>query len=225
VLTVGNSAVRTAHFSLRAHRNRTLLAWQAAKQQDSTVTLPINPTTLSPLGRNDAFASLSDVGQASYNLKLFPASLPAPTNVSADLTSLEHTMKITLDDFGGVDSTMLGNLRIVQMSLAIIPFGGGVRSSDLTADGLGATVTFDPAVPASVKGAPPPTLGTAPVGSRLYLAPTTAGSPLFGTSLDSANGTGMNLTLPNPSLLYDAIFSVSYSVPSTKVTMSTAGMS
>jgi hypothetical protein len=225
VLTVGNSALQTAHFSLRGHRNRTLLAWQAAKQQDSGVILPVDPTKISLLARNAPFTPLSAVGSsATYQFKIFPANLPASTNVSTDLTTLEHLIKITLDDFGNVDTSTLANLQIVQMSLALIPMGSGVRSTDLSSDPLGAVVAFDAAVPSSVQGAGASTLGPL-ITPRLLLAPAATGGPLLGTAIDPSNGTGLQLTLPNPELIYDAILSVSYQVPAIQAELSTTEMS
>lgn len=106
-LSVGAGEVQTFHFSLRAHRNRTLQTWiaavqdlQAAGQPTGTLNLPIDPSTVAPLGRDDPFTPLSNLPQ--FSVQLVPAVAPTLTT----LAQLESTLQITLSDLGVANATI-----------------------------------------------------------------------------------------------------------------------
>ena len=169
-LQAGTSERRTVHYSLRAHRDKTLQVWSAAAQVQAAL-VPNVAALLpgkAPLARDAAFVPLQPL--SSFVFELRGSAVP---NNEASLLALAQRVRVTPADLGfdgGILSTLdvLDQAELLELGLAVIPMPGGVRSEadPLTFDPLG--VTLD--VPAPLDGLLTGFAGGAPLPQRLKLS-------------------------------------------------------
>jgi hypothetical protein len=221
----GASELRTVHYSLRAHRDKTLQVWRAAvlarpAQTAALVTLLAGKAML---GRDVPFNPL-DPSVTNFTFE-FNDSVPA--NNLASLQGLAGKLKVSPADLGFDASiltggrTVLEEARLTSVGVAVIPMPEGVR-------GLGATDPPDPLnVQLQVTGALANVLPgfavAAPLPERLKLTipadtdefPKLA--DLFAADVSPFIMLQLGGALAPTPRLYDVILSLSFRVPVLRV--------
>jgi hypothetical protein len=217
----GASELRTVHVSLRAHRDRTLLAWAAAAQLAPGV-VPADILgalgTAAPLGAASPFLPLEPVTNQLLTFS-FDDTAPAALTSPAALRDLAWNVKLDpgLLGFTDVAGSTAG---LVGLGVAVIPTPAGTRAESTSAtdpeplnlqwqvDGLLAPLL-----------ASPPTALT-PLRSRLTMTTVAPAAPVRLANLFAApTPPTVQIKIPaltDPSgvpLLYDVILSLSYQVP------------
>ncbi|MES2684530.1 MAG: fibronectin type III domain-containing protein [Pseudomonadota bacterium] len=225
----GVSELRTVHYSLRAHRDKTLQIWNIA-----IVAQPLLASLLGPLaagktalGRDQPFQPLDALTDNLFTLELGNTPL---ASTGTGLRGLVQRLRIGPGDLGfdaGVLSAgrnVLAEARLVALGVAVIPMPGAVRAEDAadTVDALNlrlaATAPLDRLLPGFAGG------GSLPLPQRLKMTPIAnpPNAPLLSELFGTSTGTlpGLVLTLPPAAQLsdatnglYDVIFSMSYRVP------------
>ncbi|MDP3858586.1 MAG: fibronectin type III domain-containing protein [Stagnimonas sp.] len=222
----GVSELRTVHYSLRAHRDKTLQIWNIAIAAQPALASLLGPLAAgkTALGRDQPFQPLEALG--SFTLELGNAPL---ASTGPGLRGLVQRLRIGPGDLGfdagvlGAGRNLLAEARLVALGVAVIPMPGAVRgeADPDTVDALNlrlaATAPLDRLLPGFAGG------GSLPLPQRLKMTPIASppNAPLL-SELFGAGTTlpGLVLTLPPAEQLsdatnglYDVIFSLSYRVP------------
>jgi hypothetical protein len=219
-IEAGASELRTVHYSLRAHRDKTLQVWRAAvtaqpAQTGALATLLAGKTVL---GRDTAFEPL-DPAATSFAFEFANAPLP---NSLASLQGLAAKLSISPADLGfnaGIlpGRTVLEEANLVSLGVAVVPMPDGVRGvndpdtvdplniqmqvTGLLGNLLPGFAAFTP-LPQRLKMAVAPQAADLPKLADLFAAPA---APAIAVQLDGA-------LAPTPRI-YDVIVSLSFRVP------------
>jgi hypothetical protein len=217
----GTSELRTVHWSLRAHRDRTLLAWTAAAQL-AAAAVPADIlgalSNAAPLGAASPFLPLEAVTNQSLTFA-FDASPPPALTSPAALRDLAWNVKLDPALLGFTDVTG-ATAGLVGLGVAVIPTAAGNRaegSSVADPEPLGLKWQIDPLL--SPLLASPPTVLTA-LPSRLTMTTIAPAAPVGLADLFAAS-TPPTVQIKIPALtglsgdplLYDIILSLSFQVP------------
>jgi hypothetical protein len=224
----GASELRTVRYSLRAHRDQTLQALNAA-----VLALPTPPAALlslitgkSVLGRDVAFESL-DPAITSFSLELSSAPLP---NTVASLQGLVGTLRVAPQDLG-FDPQLLTGLnvaepaKLVSLGIAVIPMPEGVRpvvESDDDPATLDDPMNVELQVTGLLGNVLPGFATTTPLPQRLKMTiPQEADPPtvadLFAAPTAPKLTFGLAGALADGSRLYDVLVSLTFRVPALRV--------
>ncbi|WP_029919685.1 fibronectin type III domain-containing protein [Nevskia soli] len=221
----GMSELRTVHLSLRAHRDRSLLAWATAAQLAPAAMPNITAllagsggTPLAPLTSLVPFTPLEAVTDSLLvNFTFDKTPLPVLTTESA-LRSLASNLRLDpaalgFADFQNADAGLVG------LGIAVIPTADGARAGGTLvtdAEPMGVQWQVDGLL-APLFDAAPTTL--APLPSRLTMTSISPMSPVRLADLFNA-GTPPAIQVAIPAIafgakpmLYDVILSLSFRVP------------
>ena len=198
-LHADQSELRTIHLSLRAQRDRALIAWKAAKLENSAVSLPIDPTSVSLLKVTDAYSPLTSAGN-TVTVQFLPSALPS-------LSALESTLPITLGHLGlpptALDAAIPAGLQLVpqlsEVGFAVIPMGPTPSVVIQNISGVGAAI-------GATNGS---TLRTLHTRADPAISTVPPASPLNLSTLDAGQFTLALGQVP----IYDVIVSVTMRVP------------
>jgi hypothetical protein len=227
----GISARRTVHFSLRAHRDRTLQIWTAAVQAQPLLTATL--AGLLPgkamLNRDEPFQPLTPISGIRFDL-----TSATPANSVAALQDLAGALHVSPLDLGFNSSvlaagrTLLEQARLESIGIAIIPMPGGVRGENdpSTTDPLGLTLQVPPPLDVLLPG-----FGTtAAFPDRLRMTVAVSNPPTLADLFAATPAPAVMLNLPAvvfapAPLLYEVIFSLTYTVPVLETATHIAGLS
>lgn len=223
---IESADLRTVRLSLRAHRDRTLLTWTAAKQADlvNTMPLPAGLTPLpdlsevAPLRRDQPFTPLPTASPESPETpETFVVRFSSDAVTSQDALSLRDTLVVTPADLGLPRATLdllpqEGVPALVSVGLAVIPTQAGARTIDADdnlVDPLPLAVSspeaLQPLLASSLANASPRFAVSAPDAEPVPL------TALFGAeAVDLSFAFGDALAT---SKVYDVILSLTYRVP------------
>jgi hypothetical protein len=219
-IEAGASELRTVHYSLRAHRDKTLQVWRAAiiAQPAQTTTLAALLIGKSVLGRDIAFDPL-DPSITSFTLAFDDA---VPANNVASLQALAGKLTISPADLGFDASVLTGRTvfteaNLISLGVAVIPMPDGVRTEN-DAD------TVDPLnlrlqVTQPLDNLLPGFAASAPLPQRLKMTVPTAATDfpkvadLFASSAPPAITLQLDGAITPAPRLYDVIISLSFRVP------------
>lgn len=216
----GASELRTMHYSLRAHRDKTFQIWQAAilAQPALTGTLSTLLAGKAVLGRDAAFDPL-DPAVTNFAFEFSGTPLAAGL---ASLRGLTGKLRVSQADLG-FDSTVLTGrtvseeARLVSMGVAVIPMPDGVRgvNDEDTVDPLNVRLQ----VTGPLDNVFPGFASSSPISQRLRMTVPdgTTNFPrvadIFGGSAPPAINLQLDGALAPASRLYDVIISLSFRVP------------
>jgi len=217
----GGSELRTVHVSLRAHRDRTLLAWATAAQlAPAVVPADILGTlgTAAPLGAASPFLPLEPVTNQTLTFA-FDDTAPAAVTSPAALRDLAWNVKLDPGLFGFTD--VAGSTAgLVGLGVAVIPTPDGTRAESTSAtdpEPLNLQWQIDNSL-APLLASPPTTLTA--LRSRLTMTTVAPAAPVRLADLFAAP-TPPTVQIKIPALtsdsgvplLYDVILSLSFQVP------------
>ena len=231
--------LQTVHFSLRAHRQRTLEAWLAEWQVNQAAIA--DPTQIKPLALGDGFVPLT-AAVDTFMLTINPGQSAVTT-----LADLETTLEISLAHLGlPIDAlTRASPLdpELVEMGVAVIP----TQAACVSADGL-TTLPTDASLDVHPLLAPllsSTAVDSGPAGQRLFFRPANgpsdaqgniikwgapptvplsslvpaAGKPPVGVTLDLSKMLPGGVTT-STSFVYDVLFSLTFRTASLELTTS-----
>jgi hypothetical protein len=232
---IGASEFRTVHYSMRAHRDKTLQVLTAAVAQPTPPPVLLNLVTgKSVLGRDAAFEPL-DPAITNFTFELNDQNLP---NTVAALQGLITKLQISPSDLAfdpGILSTheVSETATLVRVGVAVIPMPGGVRGEDdePDVDPIGVQLQVN-----GLLGDVFPDFGTsAPIPDRLRMTvvdpaenPPSINPPsvvdLFSATVKPAFVFNLDGALTGGSILYDIIVSLTFRVPKLKVRTAINGL-
>jgi hypothetical protein len=221
--------VRTIDFSLRAQRDRTIDAWTTALQINPALVPTINGLgALARLGPGDPYAPLRPLGSAPLDLTVSFDDGPSPTANEAALLALERLIQIGPADLGFPTNVLTAipqvveDSRLLSVGIAVIPTPAGVRAPgtlDTEPEPIGLTI----AAPSPLDVLVPGFATATPLGRRLAITPLPA-PPAAAPSVrlvdvwNAATAPTITASIPAAAfgttpLLYDIVFSLTFTVP------------
>jgi hypothetical protein len=222
---VGTGNLRTVHYSLRGHRDKTLLAWIAAAstfqaKNGQPPPAPFPPLAgLVPLDPDSPYVPLPFGDSSTFTVAMRQA---APT--VNELLELANLLVITPADLGVIAGLLpapggltLGVPELVGIGLGVIPTKEGVRqvstaNPSVETDPLQMTLGVDPVLEPLIS---PVTSGSFPRFAITTPPPTGAAPTVRLTDLFAGEGASLTLGIGHavtaaPALLYDVILSLTY---------------
>lgn len=214
---VGTGELRKVQFSLRTHRDRTLMAWMAAVQAWST-THPLGPAPPDPIGQAQQFRLLGRdeplTALPGGTTKTIFQFLSESSLLLPKLAELPGRIPVVRTDLGvptitpGLAGSVVREPQLVALGIAIVPTAAGARSADV--DSLKIRLQLDEALSPLQPGFST----TSPLTRRLVMTPPNSSGVGLGQIWEREPKVTLDLqhALANK-LLYDVLLSLTFSVP------------